>query len=99
MDRRTIEIDIDRLYQDLIEHFGTSQFWCTQHAPNRSWGPHHDNFIAGSGCRINVPMETGVPIAAGALGDIDTAYQLGNYDRLVTLALGEGFELTEYEVT
>ena len=72
----TIEIDIDRLHKDLLEHFGTML--------------------------VLVESPTS-PISQyfweGCLGDIDTMYELGNYQGLIDLALGEGFELADYEVT
>lgn len=38
------------------------------------------------------------PITTGALGDIDALFQMGNYQALVDLALGEGFDLTQYAI-
>ena len=57
-------IDVTRLYDDLIEHFGTSPF----------------------GFKV------------GILGAIQTAYECGNYQRVVDLAVAEGFDLSNYEV-
>ena len=86
-----VEINVDRLHRDLLEHFGTSQFWCSAHAPhqdgNNPW--YH---------RWNEPMVSGCSIATGALGDIDTMYETGNYQELVNLAVQEGFDIISYQV-
>lgn len=37
-------------------------------------------------------------LVTGALGDIDALFQMGNYQALVDLALGEGFDLTQYAI-
>ena len=39
------------------------------------------------------------PFGSGALADIDTMFETGNYQGLVDLALHEGFKLADYEVT
>ena len=57
-------IDVTRLYEDLIEHFGTSPF----------------------GFRT------------GVLGFLQTAYECGNYQKIVDIAIEEGFELGNYLV-
>ena len=37
-------------------------------------------------------------LSNGALGNIETMYEAGNYEGLVQLAMNEGFDLTAFQV-
>ena len=107
-----IMLDGVQLYHDLREHFGTTQFWCSTNS-NQSWGPsynsnplydrangfHNDNIIndytkvAGT-----IKGACGVPIAEGVLGALDAAWQNGDYDYIIELAIDEGFNLDQYRI-
>jgi hypothetical protein len=95
----TIEIDIERLYHDLQEHFGTAHILADEHEVctkimNAVEEPSNEMRAIGHWIP-NICQA----FWAGSLGDIDTAYETGDYERLVTLAINEGFELADYEVT
>lgn len=66
---REITVDVDRLYDALLDHFGSM----------RVMGP----------C-----MEM---LSNGALGNIETMYETGNYEGLVRLAMNEGFNLADFQ--
>lgn len=66
---REITIDMDRLYDALLDHFGSM----------RVMGP----------C-----MEM---LSNGALGNIETMYEAGNYQGLIQLAMREGFNLEDFQ--
>jgi hypothetical protein len=67
---REVTIDMDRLYDALLDHFGSM----------RVIGP----------C-----MEM---LSNGALGNIETMYEAGNYQGLIQLAQNEGFDLEAFQV-
>ncbi len=66
---REVTIDMDRLYDALLDHFGSM----------RVIGP----------C-----MEM---LSNGALGNIETMYETGDYQGLIQLARNEGFDLEAFQ--
>ncbi len=104
-----IEIDIDRLYHDLQEHFGSTYILAKKNTIETARLNSAHDCVDQYGLpdvwhdRINAAA-TMIPSItqgfwSGSLGDIDTMYELGNYQGLVDLALAEGFDLMNYEVT
>ena len=91
-----VEIDINRLHADLIEHFGSMTVLAHRYVPNSVRDLANEMSVDLS----NVHMTSiSHGILSGGLGMIDTMYETGNYQGLVDLAQAEGFDLTNYMVT